>query len=99
MFSWFISPWEAARLTLEAQRVMVLHFLCFASGQEQLRQEVSYDGGKAPSAEPPIPARSMATGRPQTVPIRKAMEIINEPNSASKVKDKRPRRKNKTRRK
>jgi hypothetical protein len=26
MISWFISPWEAARLSLEAQRVMAFHF-------------------------------------------------------------------------
>jgi len=99
MFPWFISPWEVARLSLEAHRAMAFHFLSFASGQEHRRQEVLSDGGKAPSVDLPMPARSMATGRPKTVPSRKAMEIIKEPVGARKVKDKKPRRKNKTRKK
>jgi len=92
---WFISPWEAARISLEAQRrVMGLPWLYFASGR---RQEVLSDGGKVPSVAPPVPARSVATGRPKAIRARKAMEIIKEPVSARRVKDKRSRRKNKTR--
>ena len=99
MFPWLISPWEVARLSLEAQRAMAFHFLSFAPRQEQRHQEVLSDGGKAPSVDLPMPARSIATGRPKTVHSRKAMEIIKEPISARKMKDKKPRRKNKTRKK
>jgi hypothetical protein len=113
MFSWFISPWEAARLSLEAQRLMTLHFLRFVSGPERQRQEVLSDGGRAlvpglvdqsvvASAEPAISARSMATRGPKTVSIRKAMGAIRTPGgikerSHSKVKGKRSRRKGKSR--
>jgi hypothetical protein len=110
MISWFISPWEAVRLSLEVQRVMAFHFLRFASGQERPLQEVLSDGGEAlvprlvdqslvASAEPAIPSRSMATRGPKTVPVRKAMGVIRKPISASKVKDKRTKRKDKSRRK
>jgi hypothetical protein len=34
--------------------------------------------GKSPSVAPPVPARSMATGRPKAIPARKAVEIIKE---------------------
>jgi hypothetical protein len=95
MFPWFISPWDVARLSLEAQRAMAFHFLSFAPGQGQRRQEVLSDAGKAPSVEPPMPASAMATGRPKTVPSRKATEVIR----TGKVKGKKPRRKNKTRKK
>jgi hypothetical protein len=44
MFLWFISPWEAARLSLEAQRMMAFPFLGLPSGKRRQRQE---DGGKA----------------------------------------------------
>jgi hypothetical protein len=110
MFSWFISPWEAARLSLEAQRLMTLRFLRFVSGPERQRKEVLSDGGRAlvpglvdqnvgASVAPAILTRSMATGRRKAVPVRKAMEVIRKPISASKVKDKSSRRKAKSRRK
>jgi hypothetical protein len=83
MFLWFISPWEAARLSLEAQRVMASHFLGLASFQDRQRQEVLSDGGKAlapglvdptvvASAAPATTAVPMATGRRKAVPVRKA---------------------------
>jgi hypothetical protein len=101
MFSWYISPWEAARLSLEAQRVMTFHFLRFVSGQERQRQEVLSDGEQSlvpglvnqtvvASAEPAI----SAARRLKTVPVRKAMGVIRAPvgikdRSRSKVKGKR----------
>jgi len=106
MLLWFISPWEAARLSLEAQLAIVLHFLHFASGQERERQEVLSDGGAlvpglvdqsvGASAEPAISARSMATRRPKTVPVRKAIGVRTpvgtKERSHSKVKGKRSKR-------
>ena len=99
MIPWFISPWDAARLSLAAQSAVALQFLRVASGQEPRRQEIFHDAGEAPSAEPPMRASPMATGRPKTVSVRKAMDSKT---TASKVKDKKPRkprRKNKIRRK
>jgi hypothetical protein len=106
MFSWFISPWIAARLLLEAQRDMAFNFLRLVSGQPR-HQEVPSDGGPAPrlvdqravaSVEPAISARSMATGRPKAAPARRAMGVVSKPISASKVKDERSTRKGKSRR-
>jgi hypothetical protein len=107
MFSWF-SPWQAARLSLEAQRILTFNFLRFVSGQERQRQEVLSDGGQAPrlvdqsvvaSMAPARPTSSMATGRRKTLPVRKAMGVSRKPISPSKVKDKSSRRKAKSRRK
>ena len=57
---WFMSPLEAARVSLEAQRQIAFFFLRLPSGQQR-REEVVSDGGKAPSVELPKPARSTAT--------------------------------------
>jgi hypothetical protein len=104
MFSWFISPWDAARFSLEAQRDMAFYFLRFAPGQRR-RQELPSDRRQAPrlveqsvvaSVEPAIPAKSMANGGPKTVPARKA-RVVRKPMSVSKVKDKKSTRKGKSR--
>ena len=111
MFLWFISPWEAARLSLEAQRKMAFHFLGLPFGTDRQRQE---DGGKAfvpgpidPSvvaaASPAISAGPVATGRRKTVPARKAMGVIRKrvgikERSHRKVKGKGSKRKDKSRR-
>ena len=108
MISWFISPWDAARLSLEAQRAMAFQFFRFASGQEQLGQQALSDAEKVSvprqveqsivsSAELVIPAGSMAS--PKTVPVRNATEVIRKPIGSRKVKDRRPKRKNKKHRK
>ena len=100
MFAWFIFPWEAARLSWEAQRLIAFPFLYFASGQQR-RRRVLPDRGRtlvpgvidqsvAGSVQPAIPTRSMATVHRKTVPIRKAMGVVRKPKSASKVKGKRP---------
>jgi hypothetical protein len=93
---WFMSPWEAARYSLEAQRrVMALPWLFFASGR---RQEGYTDGEQALSvAPPPVPASSMTAARPRAIPARRAIETIKEPLSARSGKHKRARRKNKIR--
>jgi hypothetical protein len=87
MFLWFISPWEAARLALEAQRVMASHFLGLASGQDRQRQEVLSDGGEALATslvDPTVVASAasatttvpMTSGRRKAVPVRKASGAI-----------------------
>jgi hypothetical protein len=95
MFPWFISPWEAARLSFEAQRVMMsLPWLFFASGR---RQEGRWDGQKAPFLAPPLSATPTATPRPNAIPARQAVESIKAPVKARREKDKRSRRKGKMR--
>ena len=93
---WFISPWEAARPSLEAQRhLMALPWIFMASGR---RYQGLADGKQDPSEAPPTPARSMATAGPAAVPARRAMESIKGP-VGTRGKDKRPKRKNKSRKK
>jgi hypothetical protein len=91
---WFISPWEAARRSLEAQRhLMALPWIFMASGR-------SYQGlanGDPPEA-PPTPARSMATAGLAAVPARRAIETIKRPVGA-RGKDKRSKRMDKSRKK
>jgi hypothetical protein len=107
MISWFISPWEAARLSLEAQRIMAFHFFRFAFGQEQPRQTDGVtasvarkvDQSNVASMELTRPAGAMANVRPKTVPVRNATEAIGKPVGTRKVKAKRSKRKNKTHRK
>jgi hypothetical protein len=71
---WFISPWIAARLSLEAQRDMAFNFLRLASGQprrrlasgQPRRQEVPSDGGPAPRL---VDQRAVASVEP-AIPAR-----------------------------
>jgi hypothetical protein len=83
MFLWLISPWEAARLSLEAQSVMASHFLGLASGQDRRGQEVVSDAATQPlhpgltdpnvaAAAPATTAVPMATRRRKAVPVRQA---------------------------
>jgi hypothetical protein len=91
---WFISPWEAARRSLEAQRhLMALPWIFMASNR---RYQGSADGDQALSEAPPILARSVATAGPAAVPARRAMETIKGPVGA---RGKRSKRKNKSRKK
>jgi hypothetical protein len=74
---WFISPWEAARCSLEAQRqLMALPWMFMASGR---RYQGLADGEGDFSEAPPTPARSMATAVPAAVLARRAMETIKGP--------------------
>lgn len=105
MFLWFISPWEAARLSLEAQRMMAFPFLGLPSGRKRQRQK---DEGKAfvpgsvdasVAAAPVISAGPpVATARRKTVPTRKATAVIRKrvgikERSQGKVKGKGSRKK------
>jgi hypothetical protein len=57
MVSWFMSPWEAARFTMEAQRLVALQFFGFAF-PKQSREEHAFAeqraavAGRAPSIAP-----------------------------------------------
>jgi hypothetical protein len=93
---WFISPWEAARRSLEAQRqLMALPWIFMASDR---RHQGVADEKKDLSEAPPTPARSMATASPAAVPARRVMERIKGPVGA-RAKDKKSKRKNKSRKK
>ena len=93
---WFISPWEAARRSLEAQRQLIaLPWLFMASGR---RYQGLANGEQAPSEAPPMPARSMATAGPAAVPARRAIETIKS-SVGARGKGKRSKRKNKNRKK
>jgi hypothetical protein len=92
---WFISPWEAARRSLEAQRqLMALPWIFLASGR---RNQGLADGNKGLSEAPSAFARSTATAGP-AVPARRAMESIKGPVGA-RGKRKSSKRKSKSRRK
>jgi hypothetical protein len=90
---WLMSPWEAARRSLEAQRrMMALPWLFFASDRPQ---EGLTEGRQARSQTPRVPARPMTTTRPKAIAARTAMETIKEPLNARRGKHKGSRRKNK----
>jgi hypothetical protein len=88
MMSWIISPWEAARLALEAQRSMAFHFLRLASGQEgQIKELFAEDQAKTPPLVdesvgaflgPAIRAKSTATDISKTVAVRKKTGSIRK---------------------
>jgi len=89
---WFMSPWEAARRSLEAQRqLMAVPWLFMASGR---RYQGLSDRKQAPSEVPPMPARTIAAAGSAAVPARRAMETIKGPVGA-RGKGKRSKRKNK----
>jgi hypothetical protein len=104
-----ISPWGAARVSLEVQRLLAFPFLGFTLGQERQKEGRSaralrVDQTVVGSLEPEMSARSMATGVLKTGPTRKATGVIAQPigvkaRSPKNVKEKTSRRKHKGRRK
>jgi hypothetical protein len=93
---WLISPWEAARRSLEAQRqLMALPWMFLASGR---RYQGIADGRQDLSAAPPTPANSMATAGPAAVPARRAMDTIKAPVGA-RGKNRKSKRKSRIRKK
>jgi hypothetical protein len=93
---WFISPWEAARRSLEAQRqLMALPWMFLASGR--VYQGLS-DRTQDPAEAPPTPTSSMATAGPAAIPARRALDTIKGP-VGTRGKGKKARRKNKSRKK
>jgi hypothetical protein len=93
---WFISPWEAARRSMQAQRqLMALPWMFMASGRGD--QGLS-DREQASTEAPPIPARSMAAAGAATVPARRAVETIKG-SVGARGKGKISKRKNRNRKK
>src|SRR5262245_6107853 len=90
---WFISPWEAARRSLEAQRrVMALPWLFFLATE---RSQEELTEGRQTRSESQAPARSMRPRLPKAMPARRAMETIKEPLGARRGKHKSSKGKNK----
>ena len=100
MSSWFISPWEVARFSLEAQRLIALQFFPFAPRKEQPHQEEASGDKKAvapglgSSADLPIPPRSRETVRARSVPARSATDVIRKATTTRKLKSNKRKRKN-----
>ena len=98
MMSWFISPWEAARLSLEAQRQLALLFFSYASRQERQPLEVASDHTSpavthqevGSSADLPIPPRSRKTAQPRTVAAHKATQVMRKGTTRKIKSRKRP---------
>jgi hypothetical protein len=94
---WFMSPWEAARRSLEVQRhLMVLPWIFMASGRRY--QELA-DGNESRSEVSPPLVRSMATEGLAAVPARRAIQTIKgsvgargKDKRSSKRKNKRPKK-------
>jgi hypothetical protein len=99
MSSWFISPWEAARLSLEAQRQVALLFFPYAPRQERQPLEVASDDKSpivthqdiASSADLPIPPRSRKTAQAQTVKAHKATQLMRKGTGTRKIKSRKRR--------
>jgi hypothetical protein len=86
MISWFISPWEAARFSMEAQRLVALQLFGFAfpkaQHQEQPREERGTDEEKAP-----VPLRASTTASSEDVlPRSKGVEPVQRRNVAARSK-------------
>jgi hypothetical protein len=104
MSSWFISPWEAARLSLEAQRQVALLFFPYASRKERQPPEQ----GRQPletasddkshvvthqdigSAHTP---RSRRTAQAKTVTAHKSTQVMRNGTGSRKIKSRNRRRK------
>jgi hypothetical protein len=106
MTAWFMSPWEAARLSLEVQRQVALLFFPFASCQQRQPLEVASDD-KIPvlthqdigsSANLPIASRSRKTAQEKTVTAHKATQLMRKGTGTTrKTKIRRPRKRDKLR--
>jgi hypothetical protein len=107
MSSWFISPWEAVRFSLEAQRLMALQFFPFAPRIERSLQEHQEEAsgdkkalvpGLSSSADLPLPSRSRESVEAKTVAARNAPDVIRKATGIRKIKSsKRKRKTNKQR--
>jgi hypothetical protein len=100
MSSWFSSPWEVARFSLEAQRLIALQFFPFAPRKEQPHQEEASGDKKAvvpglgSAADLPTPPRSRETVRARTVAARSATDVIRKATGIRKTKSSKRKRKN-----
>jgi hypothetical protein len=113
MSSWFISPWEAVRLSLEAQRLIAVQFFPFGprrgqTPQEEATRDIKEEAtrdikkvvvpGLGSSADLPIPALSRETVRARTVAARSPTDVTRKATATRKLKsNKRKRKTNKQR--
>jgi hypothetical protein len=106
MSSWFISPWEAVRLSLEAQRLIAVQFFPFGPRRGQTHQEeatrdikvVVPDLGSSADVPIPLPPPSRETVRARTVAARSATDVTRKATATRKLKsNKRTRKHNKQR--
>jgi hypothetical protein len=101
MSSWFMSPWEAVRFSLEAQRLIALQFLPFVPHKEQTHREEASGNAVVPglgsSTDLRIPPRSRKTVRARTVAARSATNI-RKLTESRKLKRSKRNRKNKKQR-
>ena len=102
MSSWFISPWEVARFSLEAQRT-ALQFFPFPPRKEQPPQEEASGNRKAvvpglgSSAALPTPPRARETVRARTVAARSTTDVRKATATRKLNSSKRKRKSNKQR--
>ncbi|HEY7301540.1 MAG TPA: hypothetical protein VH684_26920 [Xanthobacteraceae bacterium] len=79
MVSWFISPWEAARLSMQMQRLIALQLLSFAFPkarlEEQPREETAPGEGRA-SGEEQESGEEQASGDENSSLPRQARTIV-----------------------
>jgi hypothetical protein len=100
MSSWFISPWEAVRFSLEAQRLIALQFFPFAPRKEQPPQEEASGAKRAiapglgSSADLPLPPRPRETVQARTVAARNGADVIRKATVIRKIKSSKRKRKN-----
>ena len=100
MSSWFISPWEVARFSLEAQHLIALQFFPFVPRKEQPPQEEASGNRKAvepgigSAADLPIPPRSRETVQARTAAARNATDAIRKATGIRKTKSSKRKRKN-----
>jgi hypothetical protein len=103
MSSWFISPWEAVRLSLEAQRLIAVQFFPFGPRRGQTHQEHQEEAtrdiklvvpGLGSSADLPIPPLSRETVRARTVAARSATDVTRKATATRKLKSNKRKTKN-----
>jgi hypothetical protein len=101
MSSWFIFPWEVARFSLEAQRLIALQFFPFAPRKEQPHQEASGNRktvvpGLGSSTDLPIQPRSRDTVQARTVAARNSTDVIRKTTGIRRTKSSNRKRKNRS---
>jgi hypothetical protein len=96
-----MSPWEAVRFSLEAQRLIALQFFPFSLRKEHQEEAFSDKKAVVPGlgspTDLPIPLRSRKTARAKTVAARSATDIRKLTASRKLKRSKRKRKNNKQR--
>ena len=97
MSSWFISPWDAVRFSLEAQRLIALQFFPAQTHQEE-RDKKAVVPGLGSSADLPTPPQARETVlRARTVAARSTTDVRKATATRKLNGSKRKRKSNKQR--